>query len=135
MTICSGNFPLIFNSENIPTLNVDVFSADLVQAINQIRTDIINGNDSSLILRMKKEDWDFVLEANLTGIYRLCRAVVPTMIRSRHGGIVNITSHVSGSPWSLEEARALLGYQPRSVHVPRRQDLFSRVRARLQPMQ
>ena len=34
-----------------------------------------------LLLRMKKEDWDLVLETNLSGVYRLCRAVVPSMVR------------------------------------------------------
>lgn len=47
-----ANTPLIFERENIPILNVDALSTDLVQAINQIRTDMIRGNDSNLILRM-----------------------------------------------------------------------------------
>ena len=61
----------------------------------------------------------------------LCQAITLAMEAPVDYGIVNITSQVSGSPWSLEEARALLGYQPRSVHVPRRQDLLSRAGARL----
>ena len=35
-----------------------------------------------LLLRMKKVDWDVVIETNLSGTYRLCRALVPSMIRS-----------------------------------------------------
>jgi 3-oxoacyl-[acyl-carrier protein] reductase len=48
----------------------------------------------NLLLRMKPEDWNGVLQTNLTGVYRLCRALVPSMIRARHGRIVNITSVV-----------------------------------------
>ena len=48
----------------------------------------------NLLLRMKKEDWDQVLGTNLTGIYRMCRAVVPSMVRKRFGRIVNVTSVV-----------------------------------------
>jgi 3-oxoacyl-[acyl-carrier protein] reductase len=49
----------------------------------------------TLLLRMKQEDWDSVLDTNLSGIYRLCRAVVPGMVRARYGRIVNITSVVA----------------------------------------
>ena len=48
----------------------------------------------NLLLRMKKEEWDQVLGTNLSGIYRMCRAVVPSMVRKRFGRIVNVTSVV-----------------------------------------
>jgi 3-oxoacyl-[acyl-carrier protein] reductase len=51
----------------------------------------------SLLMRMKKDDWDFVVETNLGGIYRLCRACVPAMIRAREGRIVSVTSVVAQS--------------------------------------
>lgn len=51
----------------------------------------------NLLLRMKKEDWQLVLETNLTGIYRTCRALVPSMMRSRFGRIVNVSSVVAGT--------------------------------------
>ena len=54
----------------------------------------------NLLLRMKKEDWDRVLDTNLTGIYRMVREIVPSMVKSRFGRIVNVTSVVarSGNP-------------------------------------
>jgi 3-oxoacyl-[acyl-carrier protein] reductase len=54
----------------------------------------------NLLLRMKKEDWDQVIDTNLTGAYRMCRALVPAMIRARYGRIVNVTSVVAeiGNP-------------------------------------
>jgi 3-oxoacyl-[acyl-carrier protein] reductase len=51
----------------------------------------------NLLLRMKIGDWDRVLQTNLTGVYRLCRSFVPSMMRARFGRIVNITSVVAGS--------------------------------------
>ncbi len=49
-----------------------------------------------LLLRMKRADWDAVIDTNLTGVYRTCRAFLPSMIRSRRGRIVNISSVVAG---------------------------------------
>ncbi len=65
----------------------------------------------NLLLRLKKEDWDSVLETNLTGIYRLCRAVLPGMVRKRYGRIINITSVVasSGNPGQSNYAAAKAG--------------------------
>lgn len=48
----------------------------------------------NLLLRMKREDWDRVLQTNLGGVYRMCRALVPAMVRAREGRIVNISSVV-----------------------------------------
>jgi 3-oxoacyl-[acyl-carrier protein] reductase len=66
-----------------------------------------------LLLRMKKEDWDLVLETNLSGIYRLCRAVLPSMIRARYGRIVNVTSVVAhaGNPGQVNYAAAKAGVE------------------------
>lgn len=49
----------------------------------------------NLLLRMKKEDWTAVIDTNLSGLYRLCRAVVPSMVKARFGRIVSITSVVA----------------------------------------
>jgi 3-oxoacyl-[acyl-carrier protein] reductase len=43
---------------------------------------------------MKREEWDGVLQTNLVGVYRLCRALVPAMVKARYGRIVNISSVV-----------------------------------------
>jgi 3-oxoacyl-[acyl-carrier protein] reductase len=49
----------------------------------------------ALLLRMKTDDWEAVIGTNLTGVYRMCRALVPSMVRARYGRIVNITSVVA----------------------------------------
>ena len=46
----------------------------------------------TLILRMKKEDWDTVLQTNLSGAFYTTQAVIGSMLRPRWGRIINITS-------------------------------------------
>lgn len=67
----------------------------------------------NLLLRMKKEEWDAVVDTNLTGIYRMCRAVVPSMVRARFGRIVNVTSVVAsvGNPGQVNYAAAKAGVE------------------------
>ena len=48
----------------------------------------------NLVMRMKKEEWEDVLAANLTGVFTTCRLAARQMLRQRSGRIVNITSVV-----------------------------------------
>jgi 3-oxoacyl-[acyl-carrier protein] reductase len=45
-----------------------------------------------LVMRMKRADWDAVLETNLTSAYLCIQQVIPSMLKQRWGRIVNITS-------------------------------------------
>ncbi len=45
-----------------------------------------------LILRMKDEDWDAVIAANLSGAFYCCRAAARAMLKQRTGRIINISS-------------------------------------------
>ncbi len=49
----------------------------------------------TLLLRMKLEDWQTVIDLNLTGVFLCCRAVSKIMLKQKSGRIINITS-VSG---------------------------------------
>ena len=53
-----------------------------------------------LFVRMSDEDWDNVLEVNLTSVFRLTRELTHPMMRRRFGRIINITSvvGVTGNP-------------------------------------
>lgn len=46
----------------------------------------------TLVLRMKDEDWAHVIDANLTGVFRCCRAAVRGMMKQRWGRIINVAS-------------------------------------------
>ena len=45
-----------------------------------------------LLLRMKDDDWDQVLNVNLRGAFLMTRAVSKTMVRQKSGRVINITS-------------------------------------------
>ena len=47
-----------------------------------------------LLMRMKEEDFDKVLDINLKGTFHICKQVVPIMMKQKHGKIVNISSVV-----------------------------------------
>ena len=65
----------------------------------------------NLAMRMKDEDWDAVIDANLKGVFRMSRAVMRTMMKQRYGRIINITSVVgaSGNPGQANYAAAKAG--------------------------
>lgn len=48
----------------------------------------------NLLLRMKQDDWDAVLDTNLAGIFRLSKGVLRGMMKARKGRIINIASVV-----------------------------------------
>jgi len=48
-----------------------------------------------IFMRMKDEDWDNVIETNLTGTFNLSKIFIKNMIKSKNGRIINISS-VSG---------------------------------------
>jgi 3-oxoacyl-[acyl-carrier protein] reductase len=47
-----------------------------------------------LLLRMKQEDWDAVMQTNLASVYRLSKAVLRGMMKARKGRIISIASVV-----------------------------------------
>ena len=51
----------------------------------------------TLLLRMKRDDWDTVIQTNLTAAFACAQAVLKPMIKQRAGRIVNITSVVGQS--------------------------------------
>jgi 3-oxoacyl-[acyl-carrier protein] reductase len=64
-----------------------------------------------LFMRLKDEEWDTVLEINLTSAFRLSRAVLRGMMKKRFGRIIGITSvvGVTGNPGQGNYAAAKAG--------------------------
>ncbi|HZN10539.1 MAG TPA: 3-oxoacyl-[acyl-carrier-protein] reductase [Blastocatellia bacterium] len=48
-----------------------------------------------LMLRLKREDWDAVIQTNLTGVFLTTQQVLPMMTKARRGRIINLTSVVA----------------------------------------
>jgi 3-oxoacyl-[acyl-carrier protein] reductase len=65
----------------------------------------------TLAMRMKDDDWNAVIDTNLSGVFRLARAVVRSMMKAKHGRIINITSVVgaSGNAGQVNYAAAKAG--------------------------
>lgn len=64
-----------------------------------------------LFMRMKREQWDRVIQVNLGGAFDMTRAVLPSMVRARYGRIVNISSVVAlmGNPGQANYCAAKAG--------------------------
>ena len=64
-----------------------------------------------LVMRMKDEDWQTVIDVNLTAAFRLCRAAVRGMMKRRWGRIVNIASvvGVTGNPGQVNYCASKAG--------------------------
>jgi len=84
----SANFEIVLKkiSEEHPDLNVIVNNAGIT--------------DDSLLLRMKVEQWDKVIQANLSSNFLIIKSLLPNMIKNKVGNIIGISSVVaiSGNP-------------------------------------
>lgn len=67
----------------------------------------------NLAMRMKDEDFDAVIAANLRGVFRLSRGVMRGMMKARTGRIINVTSVVAqmGNPGQANYAAAKAGVE------------------------
>lgn len=51
----------------------------------------------NLLIRMKDEEWDEIMETDLKSVFRLSRAVLRAMVKARYGRIINISSVVGAT--------------------------------------
>ncbi|MFC6748970.1 3-oxoacyl-[acyl-carrier-protein] reductase [Deinococcus aquaticus] len=96
-------------------VRAEVFGADLTVPANagtlvetvikdMGRLDVLVNNAGitrdNLAIRMKDEDWDAVIQTNLSSAFIACRAAIKHMMRARSGRIINIASVVglTGNP-------------------------------------
>mgnify|MGYP001326715087 FL=1 len=88
-------FPIkldITNRDDIKDCFTELKSNDLLPSI------LINNagiTSDQIFLRMKDEEWDSVIETNLTGTFNLSKIFIKNMIKNKSGRIINISS-VSG---------------------------------------
>lgn len=99
----------------------DVSKADQVDALlNTVmekwsRVDVLVNNAGitrdTLLLRMKPEDWQAVIDLNLTGVFLCTRAVSKVMLKQRSGRIINISSVAGqmGNPGQANYSAAKAG--------------------------
>lgn len=107
--------------ERAYVLTCNLSDADAVEALPKQaiaamgRVDILVNNagitKDNLFMRMKDEEWQSVLDVNLTSTMRLCRGVVRGMMKARWGRIINISSVVgsTGNPGQANYAASKAG--------------------------
>ncbi len=106
--------------------NGAIFGADVSQAeqVQQLFTDVLEKfgrldvlvnnagiTRDGLLMRMKDEDWQQVIDLNLTGVFLCTRAATKLMLKQRSGRIINIssTSGVLGNAGQTNYAAAKAG--------------------------
>ncbi|BFH76511.1 3-oxoacyl-[acyl-carrier-protein] reductase [Thermus thermophilus] len=94
----------------VAVLGANLLEAEAATALVHQAAEVLGGLDTlvnnagitrdTLLVRMKDEDWEAVLEANLSAVFRTTREAVKLMMKARFGRIVNITSVVGilGNP-------------------------------------
>ncbi|MGX5201934.1 3-oxoacyl-ACP reductase FabG [Aliikangiella sp. IMCC44632] len=101
---------------------VDVSSADSIEALIKSLKDhygktpevLVNNagiTKDNLLMRMQDDEWDSILETNLTSIYRLSKACLRGMMKARWGRIINVGSVVgsTGNPGQANYCAAKAG--------------------------
>lgn len=88
-------------------MKLDVCNDESVAAVMDAITDkyapvtiLVNNagiTRDNLLMRMKAEEWNSVINTNLTSLYRLSKSVVRGMMKARTGRIINIASVVGSS--------------------------------------
>ncbi len=100
-------------------LNVNEASAcealidDIIKARGKLDVLVNNAGITrdTLLMRMKDEDWDAVIQTNLTSVFRMSKAAIKPMMKARAGRIVSIASVVGamGNPGHTNYAAAKAG--------------------------
>ncbi|MCI2393407.1 3-oxoacyl-[acyl-carrier-protein] reductase [Aliiroseovarius sediminis] len=92
---------------------VDALPKQAVEAMGSV--DILVNNAGitrdQIFMRMSDEEWDSVINVNLTSTMRLCRGVMRPMMKARWGRIINISSIVgaTGNPGQVNYAASKAG--------------------------
>ncbi|WP_166415938.1 3-oxoacyl-[acyl-carrier-protein] reductase [Cochlodiniinecator piscidefendens] len=102
-------------------LTCNLSDADSVEALPKAAIEAMGSVDilvnnagitrDNLFMRMKDDEWDSVLNVNLTSTMRLCRGVLRGMMKARWGRIINISSIVgaTGNPGQANYAASKAG--------------------------
>ena len=109
------------NSENCMHLLMDVTDREKISScfdelkkINKIPNVLINNagiTKDQLFLRMKEDDWDDVINSNLTSVFNITKLFIKSMVKDRYGKIINISSvaGLMGNPGQVNYSASKAG--------------------------
>ncbi|MEM9844952.1 MAG: 3-oxoacyl-[acyl-carrier-protein] reductase [Pseudomonadota bacterium] len=107
--------------DNAHVLPCNLSDPDAVEALPKQAAEALGGvdilvnnaaiNRDQIFMRMSDEEWQSVIDVNLTAAMRLCRGVIRPMMKSRWGRIINISSVVgaTGNPGQVNYAASKAG--------------------------
>ncbi len=88
-------------------MKLDVADANSIELLMKSLTDqlgtptvLVNNagiTRDNLLMRMKDEEWDDIINTNLTSVFRMCKAVIRGMMKAKTGRIINIASVVGAT--------------------------------------
>ena len=119
----AANISKIFNENNIFGKGMKLNVTDNEQIIDLLKditadygsVDILVNNAGitrdNILVRMKEEEWDEIIDTNLSSVYKMSKAVLRGMIKKRSGRIISITSVVGamGNPGQSNYAASKAG--------------------------
>ena len=100
--------------QNIKIIQFDISKTDKIEEFIEIAADELGGNIDCLInnagitrdnlaIRMNLDEWNKVIDINLTSTFVLCKSAIKKMLKNKSGKIINITS-VVGHTGNLGQA-------------------------------
>ncbi|SEJ26183.1 3-oxoacyl-[acyl-carrier-protein] reductase [Deinococcus reticulitermitis] len=91
-----------FGADLSAPANAGKLVEDVIAALGRLDVLVNNAGITrdGLAIRMKDEDWDAVLQTNLSSAFSACRAAIKHMMKARSGRIINVSSVVAlaGNP-------------------------------------
>jgi 3-oxoacyl-[acyl-carrier protein] reductase len=102
----ADNISKVFTEKNISGKGIKLNVTDNEQIFDLVKTvnedfgsfDILVNNAGitrdNILLRMKEDEWEDIINTNLSSIYKMSKAVLRGMIKKRSGRIISITSVV-----------------------------------------
>ena len=115
------NLSSALGSENCLHLPLDVTNRNQISSsIKKLKEEDIVPNvlinnagitKDQLFLRMKDEDWDDVIDSNLTSVFNMTKLFIKTMVKDRSGKIINISSvaGLMGNPGQVNYSASKAG--------------------------
>ena len=109
------------NSDNCLYFSIDVTNRDQVSScLNELKSidkvpDVLINNvgitKDQLFLRMKDDDWDDVINSNLTSVFNITKLFVKSMVKARFGRIISISSvaGLMGNPGQVNYSASKAG--------------------------
>lgn len=102
---------IVMNVTDAPGVEAALAHIEEKYGVIQVLVNNAGITRDNLMLRMKDDEWQSIIDTNLTAVYRLCRLTLRSMMKTRWGRIINIgsVSAFIGNPGQANYAAAKAG--------------------------